>query len=270
MLSINITIHNKGYLIEEVLHRIVKYTTGTYEIVFVLDGCTDDSFEKVSKFIVSHRHIKTKILTAPNVFETKANNIAAKASSGEYIIIVQDDVLINEQGWNDRLLKPFKAFQDVFAVTGNTAHNWTFNEYSQDIGDPQYKSHRWCDILNHIDHANIHSINRDTFAVRDCINRAPFAVNASDLKKMGYFDEAYSPQDMDDHDLCYRVKNKFGKVVGCYWIDWESKPEYGGTRNESGLPKTWLLEAHHKNSRLFYERHRTNILTRTIEDRILK
>ena len=37
------------------------------------------------------------------------------------IIIVQDDQLIKEKGWNTRMRKPFEAFDDVFAVTARTS-----------------------------------------------------------------------------------------------------------------------------------------------------
>ena len=58
---------------------------------------------------------------ADNVFETKSNNIGLKEAIGKYVIIVQDDMIINEDGWNERLRKPFNAFDDVFAVTARTS-----------------------------------------------------------------------------------------------------------------------------------------------------
>lgn len=266
MTSINVTIHNKAQLLPLFLSRLAANTVGEVEYVFVLDGCTDDSEPIVRAF--AGRHPAVTILTAPNVFETKANNIAAKASKGDYIIIVQDDVIINEYGWNDRLIEPMIYFSDVFAVTGNTAHNWAINPHSVDIQKNEIRNDRWCDILQHVHHANkAKGQARNMFEVRDCVNRAPLAIDLADLEKMGYFDEAFSPQDMDDHDLCLRAKKQLGKVVGSYWIDWWSRPEWGGTRDEAGTTKPWLFEAHHKNTRLFYERHRNVIHNQTIESR---
>ena len=31
-------------------------------------------------------------------------------------------------------------------------------------------------------------------------------INLEDLKELNYFDEAFSPQDMDDHDLMFRMR----------------------------------------------------------------
>ena len=104
MISINLTVHNKEFLLLECLERIKKYTVGPYELVVVLDGCNDNSEEILDIFTKENKGIKIKKIHAPDVFETKANNLAAKASEGEYISIVQDDMLINEAGWNERML----------------------------------------------------------------------------------------------------------------------------------------------------------------------
>ena len=264
-ISINLTIHNKAFLIREVLSRIVNFTVGAYELVCVIDGCTDNSLEIVDKFCLE-KHVQPRILFADNVFETKANNLAARNSDGDYIIIVQDDCLIDELGWNERLLKPFSAFNDVFAVTGRTAHNWIVNPYSQDINNDIIHSHRWCDVLRAIDEADRTNSDRDSFVIRDTVNRSPMAINHADLQTMDYFDEAFSPQDSDDHDLMYRMHAKLGKVCGMVPMNWWSREEWGGTRVGGG-PARWLLEAHHKNQRLLYRRHRDAILARRRESR---
>ena len=63
--------------------------------------------------------------------------------------------------------------------------------------------------------------------------------------------------------------NILGKVVGAYWIDYESEDNWGGTRVGGG-PAPWLLKAHHKNTKIFYDRHKELINTRRIiEDRRL-
>ena len=125
MHSIILTVHNKGWLIDKVIQGIKENTVGDYELIVVVDGCTDDS-EKV--VVDNVKDIKNyTILFADNVFETKANNIGLREAIGDKVIIVQDDMLIMEKGWNERMEKPFIAFEDVFAVTARTAHNWVWN-----------------------------------------------------------------------------------------------------------------------------------------------
>ena len=114
MISINLTIHNKEFLLRNVLEGIKENTTSTYEIVSVLDGCNDASESILDKFISDNPSIKVKKLFADNVFETKSNNIAAKSSEGDFIVIIQDDMVIKERGWDERMLRPFSRFDDIF------------------------------------------------------------------------------------------------------------------------------------------------------------
>jgi len=258
MYSINLTIHNKGFLVKEVLERIKQYTTNAYELVIVLDGCSDDSESIVQDFVKSNTQIKTKILQAPNVFETKANNLAAKSSDGDYIIIIQDDMLVNELGWNKRLTHPIREIQDTFAVTARTAHNWEYNPNSNNLHD-EYIPGQWSDLLVHTDHAHRQNTSRDVFAIRECVNRGPLALDHKVMEALNYFDEIFEPQDMDDHDLCYRAK-ALGKICGCYWIDYISEDLWGGTRL-NGQTAEWMLRSNQKNTRLVYERHKDLILS---------
>ena len=269
MHSIILTVHNKDWLLEKVLEGIYYNTRTPYELIIVLDGCTDNSERVVWDTLLS-TPVEWKLLHAPDVYETKANNLGLKAASGDKVIIIQDDIIVNEKDWNVRMEKPFKAFDDVFAVTGNTAHNWVFNSNSVHLEMENNLDDCWCDILDHVDHASrTHILPRDIFAARCTANRGPLMIDHSDLQKLNYLDEEFSPQDMDDHDLCYRAYKELGKVAGAYWIDYQSDSAWGGTR-VSGHPAPWLLKAHHKNTKLFYERYKDLINTRRlIDNRIL-
>ena len=114
--SIILTIHNKDWLIDKVIQNIYQNTTGTYELIIILDGCTDNSEEVV------YNNIKddATVLYAANVFETTANNMGLRRASADKVIIVQDDMVITEQGWNERLQKPFDKFDDEVILTLNS------------------------------------------------------------------------------------------------------------------------------------------------------
>ena len=271
MHSIILTIHNKGWLLPRVLDGILNNTLGDYELISVLDGCTDESEIILNTFIENNPKIKTKILYAPDVYETISNNIGMKSASGDKVIIVQDDMVVQEKGWNQRLEKPFKYFDDVFAVTARTAHNWIFNPDTQHLGMDEDLDYCWCDILTHVDHAGRqHSLPRNIFAVRNTVNRGPLMIDHDDLKKLNYLDEVYAPLEMDEHDLCYRAYKELNKVVGCYWIDYRSDDSWGGTR-VSGTTASWHLKASHKNMKIFYQKHKDLITNRRlVENRFLE
>ena len=260
--SLILTIHNKDFLIEQVINNIIEFTVGEYELIVVFDGCTDKS-EELAMAILEKSDIDYTVVHTPDVFETKANNAGIKKATGEYVIIIQDDMVIEEGGWNRRMQKPFNKFDDVFAVTARTAHNYYLNPNSVHLGMEENLDNCWCDILVSCDEADVSNIPRDTFAVRSTVNRGPLMIDRKDLKKMGYFDEAFSPQDMDDHDLMYRVHKELGKVCGCYHINMRSESAWGGTR-VSGQPAPWLWKAQHKNSKIFYERNKDILADRRI------
>jgi glycosyltransferase involved in cell wall biosynthesis len=251
MFSIILTIHNKEFLLSRVIQGLLKNTVGHFEIIYVIDGCTDKSAEIVMKYA----RVTDKVVYTSNVFETKANNAGLRVASGEYIAIVQDDQIVSEFGWNIRITKPF-SFMDVFAVTSGTAHNWRVRHLDDVFSIDT--DNGWSKLLEVTNSANKSNTNRNLFSIRASANRGPLVFNHSDIEALGYFDEEFAPQDMDDHDLAFRARSKLGKIVGCYWVKIESKLEWGGTR-VSGETPYWLLEANRKNSRLFLQRWQSQI-----------
>ena len=256
--SLILTVHNQEDIIGDVLKGIEDNTDGNYELIVVVDGCTDKSEEVITDYL-KNSEITNSVINTPDVFETKANNAGLKLAQGKYVTIIQDDMVIREKGWNTRMRKPFEAFDDVFAVTARTAHNYEFNPNSTHLGMEEDLDNCWCDIVDPCDEANQSNIDRNTFAVRGTVNRGPLMIDSEDLRKMNYFDEEFSPQDMDDHDLMFRMRKKLNKVVGCYWIDFVSDPSWGGTRKETGEPAPWLYKSQHKNSKIFYKRNKDNL-----------
>jgi|LakMenEpi03Aug12_release.lakeMendotaPanAssembly.Ray.scaffolds.fasta_scaffold37054_8 glycosyltransferase involved in cell wall biosynthesis len=270
--SLILTVHNKGFLLDESLQRIKKLTKGSYETIIVLDGCSDNSEEITKTFIKQNPKMKIVLEYADDVFETKANNIGLKRAESDHVIIIQDDMLMNEDAWNVRLTKPFRTYNDVFAVSSNCAHNWVFNPNSKHLGMEEDLDNCWCDIIQHVDHAGRPwGLSRDVFAIRQCVNRGPLAINHDDLYDLNYLDEKFAPLDMDDHDLCFRMAKQLNKVVGCYWTDFISDFSWGGTHNTTGGHKPWFYKSNHKNMKIVWDRHSDIIQeTRKIENRILK
>ena len=267
MHSIIVTIHNGArrlpngeILLEKVLDGIVNNTVGDYELLCMLDGCTDDSDKVVSKYE------KARAIVLPDVFELLTNNAAFKEAKGEYVIVVQDDQVISEYGWNQRMQKPFDAFDDVFAVTARCAHNWVVNPNTYHLYNPDAPITGWCDILDHVDHASTdHGLPRNVFAVRASCNRGPLMINSNDLKKVNYLDEKFAPCDMDDHDLMFRAYLELGKVCGAYAIEMESDSSWSGARVTGDLPM-WAYKSQHKNSRIFHDRYSSMFTERRIID----
>ena len=174
-------------------------------------------------------------------------------------------MVVKEHGWNVRLQKPFDNFYDVFAVTSRSAFNYRFNQSSRcaymDEDEDLKIDTDWSDIFGYQSHTNRdEGLQRDIFAVRNNVCRGPLMLDHEDMWNLDYFDEIFAPQDQDDADLCYRAWKKLNKVVGAYWIDYESDNTWGSTRPDGHTPAPWLFKAHHKNTRIVWDRHHDIIL----------
>ena len=281
--SIILTVHNKESLVGKVVKSIIEHTKTPFELVVVYDGCTDRSEEVVNSALAeaNGEMKKLTVVYQPDVFQIKANNAGMKAASGEYFILIDDDIIINENGWEQRIIRPFLKFDDVFAVSGRSAHNSTISRFhwlkhkaiiffrgllniqpANYVGIPGLRPTEMWDIQTNP------NLPRNIFAIRNICVRAPLAFRADRVKAMNYFDEAYAPYTWDDHDICYRAYKEHKWVSGAYVIDYTSKIEWGTIRNKNqGL----FQRMYRQNVVLLYNRHKDMINSpRHDENRVLE
>lgn len=251
MISVTLTIHNKVDLVSQVIHGIVDNSSRSLiEVVLVFDGCTDNSITQANKAIEECKELRPDIswnaFNTPDVFETKANNVGLRNCGGNYVAIVQDDCVIREKGWDVLMLMPFLMVKDVFAVSARKAHNNYNNSGNLEHVD-----------LSGEEHGNV---PRGTFAVRDVCIRGPLMLNRHDLELLNYLDEEFSPYTLDDHDLCYRAYKQLFKRSGTFPVAFESRPEWGTTRQKNF--HIWR-DSYARNSKLLIERHGTMMTRNT-------
>lgn len=237
MISIVLTVHNQEAIIQKVLNGIWRNSSPLVkEIIIVLDGCTDQSEGLVMEYLLNHPGPATRILYADDVYETKANNIGLKMAGEPYVMIIQDDIVIEEMSYDTRLMVPM--YGEVFAVSGRDAHDNIITN----------------GLLYHINQAGADfNTPRDIFAIRDSCNRGPLLLRNDVLESLGYLDETYAPLFLDDHDLCHRAYREGGWLAGAYWVKFRSDRAWGGTRKGK---VAFFDEAWNKNAQIFIERHR--------------
>lgn len=250
--SIILCVFNKEFLIKKVIDSIIENkSNNTKELIIVFDGCTDKSEEIAIEALKNVKDINIIIEHAPNVFETKANNIALKLSTCNYSMIIQDDMLIQEKDFDARMLKPF-MFKDTFTVTSRLAHN----DYINKIGNLTWGEFAGYDPYN----LTINPSYRNIFTIRDICNRGPLLVDNEKIQKLNYFDEIFYPQQYDEHDICFRAWKLYNWVSGSFWIKWYSKEEWGGSRQEVYTENNhdkyeWLETCGAKNKEIIKKRY---------------
>jgi hypothetical protein len=215
-----LTIHNKESLAEIVCNSLLNNLSSINEqIIVVFDGCTDNSEKLVKNILNNVIDKKIDYVYTDDVYETKANNAGLKVVQNDYVVLIQDDMVINEKDFDLRMLQPFLKFNDVFAVTSFVAHNNIYNELTHQI--------------NYIDIAKNSESSRDIFYAREYANRGPLMYNYNDVVKLNFLDEYFAPQNYDDMDISMRAFKELGKVSGLYWIDYISDPSWGTTRQKN-------------------------------------
>ncbi len=230
-----LTVHNQENIIKDIYKSIQYKSSGCVTKLLVLfDGCTDRSEEIVRS---EEQIIPTEFYTLDNVFETKANNFGLKLVQTPYAVIIQDDCLITEWGYDLGLLIPMEKWNNVFAVSGRNSHNIRVSGNSLDYYDTAGSGTPY----------NYYG----TFYVRGVVNRGPLLLRMDVVDHLNYFDETFYPQNSDDHDLCIRAYN-VGWICGCKPVNFVSERNWGGTRKGDGK---WIAKAIEKNQAIIRERH---------------
>ena len=176
-------------------------------------------------------HIRT-IVQPTSVWETTANNIGARAAfaDAQWLVFIQDDVIMSMDGWNAVLVLPARLYTDVIAVSARCTHtrytaasepHRPWGRCGRDVGEPLVSQPE----------------ERCTFWVRDTANRGPLLVVHEYMKALGYFDEVHFHMDDSDHDLFARAYNETGRVVGFFGVDFVAPLDHGGQRRPFPMPK---------------------------------
>jgi glycosyltransferase involved in cell wall biosynthesis len=248
-----LTTHNKQDLIQSVCNGILDNISElTEQIIVVFDGCNDKT-EEIAINSLKTFNKKLDFIYTDDVFELRANNAGLKIVESNYVILIQDDMIVKEKNFDKRMLSPFQNFSDVFAVTSQTAHNNRILGNNLILDNPADRRQGY---------------PRDKFAIREIANRGPLMYNYSDLVTLNYFDEELYPNSYDDHDLSYKAYEKLNKVSGLYWIDYQSEPQWGTGRQKN---IDMHVRAHARNSKIIIDRY-SHLLNGEIknEDRDLK
>ena len=95
LVSVIVPTYNYGHFIEETLECLCSQTYPNWECVVIDDGSTDDTAERVARFI--ERDSRFKFLRQTNARQAAAKNNGLRNSVGQYIQFLDADDLIEPQ-----------------------------------------------------------------------------------------------------------------------------------------------------------------------------
>ena len=147
------------------------------------------------------------------LLETAANNVMMLAARAPFLIILQDDQLMTQPGWNVALTTPLTTWPDVFSVSARCAHPFDLSKQGGHLTGAKCSST-----------LQVQPKERELrclFYVRDTGNRGPLAVRASYARRIGYFDETrFFGGGDDDHEMNLRAYARHGWVSGHAPVDY--------------------------------------------------
>jgi len=147
------------------------------------------------------------------LLETAANNVLMLSARAPFLILLQDDQLMTQPGWNVALTTPLTTWPDVFSVSARCAHPFDFMKQGGHLTGAKC----WSTLQVQPKEREL----RCCFYVRDTGNRGPLAVRASYAHRIGYFDETrFFGGGDDDHEMNLRAYARHGWVSGHAPIDY--------------------------------------------------
>lgn len=224
MFSIVLPIHNQASIIRRVLDSVVRMTLGTYELILILDGCTDSTPTEVRTWVSEQHGIPIHIIeNQTGLFETACDNQGFRLATGTYILEIQADMEILTLGYNILLTSPLVQYSDLIAVSGRCCHGLNGNTQSMNVGKLGDAAKRPHELLQDFQYHN-------KVFLSHTVNRGPLALRRSMLVELGYLDEDHYTLGNDEHDLFARAWTQKQWRCGFVPVEVYSPLEWGSTR----------------------------------------
>ncbi len=240
--SIIISTWNGRHLLETCLPRVlraVEEAEGEHEVIVVDDASEDDTVEYVRRTFP-----QVKLLPLPrNLRFAGANNAAARIASGEFLVFLNNDMLV-EPDFLDPLLAPF-ADPAVFAVTAHI-HMPPKRAGGREIRETGLVRARFENgffVLQHQDTAA-----REPIPVMYA-GGGSSAWRRDRFFQLGCFDRLFRPFYFEDLDVSYRAQKAGWKVLfapGSHVVH-----QHQQTNNPRNFPPGYVQQMFGKNNLLF-------------------
>ena len=179
--------------------------------IFVVDnGSKDKTPEIIEKFANTHKGVIIPIYLNMNFGTTRSRNIALKEVSGDYVAIVDSDVVV-ARGVFHNLLCSFQEFPSAGLVVPKLVYpNGNFQKSTDDFPTIVSKFRRYL-FLKNIEQIEGTKNNSHSQFVDYAIS-AFWLLKREVIKNVGLLDEKifYAPEDVD---YCFRIWQAGYKIV---------------------------------------------------------
>lgn len=197
-LSIIMPVYNAAPAIKISIPKLFLTSTASWELTVILDACYDSSFDVARKLISEHFHssscTRARIIYQPTaIWEVSSDNLGMRTTQPKYAyVLVQADNLIDEIGWDKKMLTTMLNDTSIFGISGRCGHS---HDNSNKIGRCSE------DVAKRLSKHQLET----GFRFTETINRGPLMYRASTMQKLQFMDEVRFLLDGDDHDVNIRA-----------------------------------------------------------------
>lgn len=202
-ISIVIPNYNGEKYLKVCLDSLSRQTFNSFEIIIVDNASADNSCKLIEK---EYPYIKMIKLNENTGF-SKAVNIGIRASSGEYVVLLNNDTGVDNK-WLENLVKCVGEDKKIFSCCSKMIR-YHEKEKIDDVGD-QYTILGWA--YKRGDGTSIKKYSKDSNIFSSCAGAAIYRKDI--LEKIGGFDDSFFAY-MEDVDISYRAKIYGYKNVYC-------------------------------------------------------
>lgn len=189
--SIIIVTRNGLHLTKKCIQSIKKHTSDLNEIIFVDNGSKDDTLNYLNSLS------QTKVISNPHNYGfAKACNQGIAASSGEFIVLLNNDTVVSKDWLNG--LKYWLEKDPSIGVVGPRAVNVGNN---QNISDPSYSFSHMNDYAS-----SLRKRHFRTGFEAETLSGFCLVMRKNLIHQIGGFDERFYPGTFEDEDFCLRTK----------------------------------------------------------------
>jgi len=232
LVSIIILTYNSEKYIVNCLKSVFEQTYPNAEILVIDNNSTDNTAAKIKNLKLKIKNFKF-IENSINLGYAGGNNIGIRQSRGEYLFIINPDVIL-EKNYIKTVVDEFEKNPQIGSVQGKVyqMNNGIKTNIIDTVGFEFFKSGRVIDIgQGQKDSSTAFGTSKEVFGVNGAA-AAYRRATLNDIKyKEEYFDEDFFCY-AEDFDLAWRARNKGWKCIYCpntiLWHDRTSSKSISG------------------------------------------
>lgn len=203
MISVIILHHSKARYSQACLVSLLQTTARPLQVINVDNGSTDDTAKVLLEWQEVARAQGIDVVTLPqteNIGAVRGRNVAMEVSAGDYMVFLDNDMLIYQPNWLDALRDFLEAHPNCGIVAPKLLFPW--EPFLIECCGCALSLQGRVAYLGRGEQRNAVTKPQQIQAAISAAWMMPRAV----YEKLGGLDEVYSPVQYEDLDYCYRAR----------------------------------------------------------------